>query len=356
MIGLPLALCACIVGLTAASPSPPPRLRTSVYARAYQISMDGAHSDAFGYLHAEYDLSRSGLHVGGSYQFANDKLLESYVAYDRPGLHIEIGDQFFASPWVDTHLIWGLKPTAFQGIDARYNANAWTVEVADMMRFESRDAQSFSRTTLLTDAASPSSGFAYGRVSYAPKDSALSLNAYVYRMSDLLNMYWFTTRADLSKHGWSPYLKTQAGIEHNSGASELGSLNSSIEGVLFGADPLRNLNVEAAFDVNHGAWLSPYSDSYSSDPLYTTPLLDGMIDRHRAGSSSYLDATYAMNDKHTSLLGFAGWYDGVRELDLVGIYRWKRSLLRVGHVQEIQPLKSSRHLFVQLEYSSTGKI
>jgi hypothetical protein len=357
MIGMPLVLCACAVALASASPTPtPPRLRTSLYARAYQITVDGASSDAFGYLHAEYDLSRMGLSAGGSYQFSNDKLLESYVAYDHDRLHVKAGDQFFASPWADTHLVWGLKPTAFQGIDAQYSISGWVFEVADMLRFQSRNARTFSRTTLLTNASNQTGGFTYGRMSFASPHSPLAFNAYGYRIGDLADMAWFTARADFSKNGWAPYLRAQMGVEHDVGSSKIGLLNSSIEGMLVGANPLRNLNVEAAFDVSRGAWLSPYGDSYASDPLYTTPLLDGMIDRHRAGSSSYLDATYQANDKHASVLGFAGWYDGIRELDAVAIYRWKHSLARVGYAEEIQPLKASRHLFLQLEYSSTGRL
>lgn len=353
---LPLVLGASLL-VSIASPDPtpsPPRLHTSVYARANQITMNGAGSNSFAFGHADYDVTTNGWNAGASYQLANDKLLEAYLSYKRAGLSVRAGDQFFHSPWADTHLVWGLKPTAFQGIDAKYEVHGWTIEAADMTRFESRSASSFTRTTLLTGVTMPSNGFTYGRLSWDSQGVPLSLNGYVYRMSDLELMTWFTARATLNPRGWSPYVRTQAGSMKNIGRSYLGPLRSSVQGALFGADPIRNLNVEAGFDVNHGAWMSPYTDGYTSDPLYTSPLLDGMVDRHAAGSSSILDATYASNDNRLKLLAFDAWYDGAREVDGVLFYRWNRIFLRSGLGQEFQRSATSRHLFVQLEYSSEG--
>jgi hypothetical protein len=248
-----------------------------------------------------------------------------------------------------------LKPTAFQGADAKYVAGDWTFEAADMTRFESRDAQSFTRTTLLTNATMPSNGFTYARVSYAPSNGPYSANAYLYRMSDLETMSWFAGKVTLNPRGWAPYIKTQGGMMNNLGASYLGTLHSAAGGALIGANPLRNFNLEGGFDVNRGAWMSPYTDGYTSDPLYADPLLDGMVDRHAAGRSSILDATYTSNDQRFSFLAFDAWYDGAREIDAVVFYRWNRVFLRSGLAQELQPSGSSRHLFLQLEYSSEGK-
>lgn len=352
------AIVAAAMMLSIATPDPtppPPRWRTSVYARANQITMDGAGNNSFAFAHVDYDVVPQHLNAGATYQISTSKLLEGYLAYGRRGFSVKVGDQFFHSPWADTHLIWGLKPTAFQGVDAKYVAGDWTFEAADMTRFESRDAQSFTRTTLLTNASAKSNGFVYARASYGPANRPYSANAYVYRMSDLDTLAWFTGKATLNSRGWAPYVAAQGGFENNLGASYLGAVHSAVGGAQIGAYVVRNLDVEAAFDVNRGAWLSPYTDGYTSDPWYTSPLLDGMVDRHAAGSSSILDATYTSNDKRFSVLAFDAWYDGVREIDTVVFYRWSKVFLRSGLAQELKPNGNSRHLFLQLEYSSEGK-
>jgi hypothetical protein len=52
-----------------------------------------------------------------------------------------------------------------------------------------------------------------------------------------------------------------------------------------------------AYKVAYGGLASPYSDSYASDPLYTTSITQGMVDRRSAGSAFKGAFTFTSNNK-----------------------------------------------------------
>jgi hypothetical protein len=80
--------------------------------------------------------------------------------------------------------------------------------------------------------------------------------------------------------------------------------------------------------IYYGGWASPYTDSYATDPLFTTSLTQGMIDRRSPGTSFKLQATFtSLNHRLVSYVSQA-WYDynnagyaqGTQETDFDALY------------------------------------
>jgi hypothetical protein len=49
--------------------------------------------------------------------------------------------------------------------------------------------------------------------------------------------------------------------------------------------------------VYYGGWASPYTDSYATDPLFTTSITQGAVDRRSFGWSGKVQGTYTTHDK-----------------------------------------------------------
>jgi len=72
-----------------------------------------------------------------------------------------------------------------------------------------------------------------------------------------------------------------------------------------GGTPNCILNPNGSATVYYGGWASPYTDSYATDPLFTTSISQGMADRRSPGASSKLQAT---------------WYGDNRQIRLIASY------------------------------------
>ncbi|HTV91215.1 MAG TPA: hypothetical protein VMG98_00715 [Verrucomicrobiae bacterium] len=397
-----------LVAAMSPSPSPPPRLHTWLYARVYDArylqasSLPGGNQpnetdeNAMAIFHAGYDLG-GGFSAGGTYAFSDPNALaglsdlnqipETYLAYKDAELSVKAGDQYFNSPWADTHFKLGLAPTAFQGVDAIYTRGAWTFEAAGITRFMSRTSSGFTRTNLLTGVADGvnTSGFTYGRLSYAPPNTGLSLNGYAYDVDDMVAFAWFSGFSTLSAHGWQPFIGAQGGVETNAGASYLGVVRSSIAGLIAGATPVRNITLSAALDeipwrradvtlprgascasagyflpigvgecgnnangtatVYYGGWASPYSDGYSTDPMYTGPLLEGPVDRRSPGNSQALIALYTSPNQRFTFTESYYWFDYSNPLATQATTEWDNVL-----AYYFGPLRAGRYRGLLFRY------
>ena len=61
--------------------------------------------------------------------------------------------------------------------------------------------------------------------------------------------------------------------------------------------------------IDYGGIASPYTDSYSTDPLFTTSMIQGIVDRRAAGSGVKIAATYTSPDKRLVLLVSRAFWD-----------------------------------------------
>jgi hypothetical protein len=202
-------------------------------------------------------------------------------------------------------------------------------------------------------------GFAYVKVGYADSPASFAANGYFYGVSDLVNIWWFDGKYTMGRSAWSPFVTLQGGTESNSGQSYLGKIDSQDIGVQIGANVSRNVLLTAGYDaipwrtdtidlprnvtcnsnyqittkdatlayflpvntaqcftnpngatqIYDGGWASPYTDSYSTDPFFTTSVTQGMADRRAPGSSWKVALTVTSNDKRWVFLATDASYD-----------------------------------------------
>ncbi|MEO6835987.1 MAG: hypothetical protein ABI231_08785 [Candidatus Tumulicola sp.] len=246
-------------------------------------------------------------------------------------------------------------------------------------------------------------GFLFGKAGYAPKGAAYSVTGYFYGISSLLNVWWLDGKETFDKVPWKPFVAIQGGVERNAGASYIGKIRSSAIGVQIGAEPYRGLALTASFDalpwqvdnvalprgvtcdngtfqisakgatlgyflpinagqcftrangttaVYYGGWASPYTAGYSSDPLFTTNISQGLADRHAPGTAWKVSATYTTANQKWVFNAGDAWFDYgnalvsaiTNEWDLDAQYhlsavttsRYKGLLLRYRYAQRSQ--------------------
>jgi len=81
-------------------------------------------------------------------------------------------------------------------------------------------------------------------------------------------------------------------------------------------------------NLYYGGLASPYTDSYATDPLFTTSLTQGMADRRSPGNAFKLQATFTSDDKRFVSYISQAWYDyatpaiyqGTKETDFDALY------------------------------------
>ena len=62
-------------------------------------------------------------------------------------------------------------------------------------------------------------------------------------------------------------------------------------------------------DIYYGGWLSPYTDSYATDPFFTTSMIQGQVDRRSPGNSAKIQATFTSDDKRFVTYITQAWYN-----------------------------------------------
>jgi hypothetical protein len=189
------------------------------------------------------------------------------------------------------------------------------------------------------------------RLALTFKPSArVTVSAETYRFHNIANLTYFESKYYvLKKNVNNPYFGVQFVDERQSGSAILGRVQNQTVGLQLGVTPVRNLlftvgadqapwnydvvsaasaaaatapyflaaggtNALVAGGVNgaavnavkvapgrykvaYGGIASPYSDSYASDPLYTTSISQGMVDRRSAGFALKGALTFTTTDK-----------------------------------------------------------
>jgi hypothetical protein len=203
--------------------------------------------------------------------------------------------------------------------------------------------------------AVPTDGFTFGRVGFA--SGPFGANGYFYDFADIAQAYWLEEKYVLPSRN-ATTLSLQMGDEQNTGRSVLGKIDSQVWGLQGSISPSSELNFQLGFDVIpdksttmtlptgvtcsskgqisakvpfeyflpsggtpqcqsigngttavfYGGWVSPYTDGYTADPLYSTTITTSMVDRSSPGESVQLQATgYAMQNR-IRLIARQGYY------------------------------------------------
>jgi hypothetical protein len=240
-------------------------------------------------------------------------------------------------------------------------------------------------------------GFTYGRLGYG--DGRLASNLHFYHFADIANLTWFDAKYTIVAQKTKPYLAVQAGREAETGSALLGKIDSTIVGLQLGAAVTRNINVSLGYNqipshtetialpagdscstkeqltvkkgttlpyflptnapqcinngngtatVQYGGIATPYTDSYATDPLFTTSLTQGMADRRNPGSGTKLAANWTSNNKQFVFAVSRAYYDygnafapqQTAETDADAMY----------YVNRVMPGKPYRGLLVRYRY------
>jgi len=236
------------------------------------------------------------------------------------------------------------------------------------------------------------SGVAFGRIGYAgPKSSPLTANLSYWSFNNISNLWWLDAKYPFAGKT-HPFVALQAGSESNQGTAIVGKISSGVFGLQAGLNLLQNVTLTAGFDtipvktdtltaaqmasggvtcgafntvsvakgqtasnINFPYWLpsggtgncsvnsngttniyygglaSPYTDSYATDPLFTTELTQGMVDRRSPGTSYKLQLTFTSDDRRFVSYINEAWFDynngayanGTVETDFDALYYFK---------------------------------
>jgi hypothetical protein len=202
-------------------------------------------------------------------------------------------------------------------------------------------------------------GFTMGKIGY-DNPSGLAINGYFYGMYDLANMWWGQGQYTWTQSRWAPFIALQGGAESNAGQSYIGKIDSQVFGAQIGANITRNLQLALGYDeipwhtdsvylpknvtcsnsnyqisakgatlayflptdapecftqpngltqIYYGGWASPYTDGYATDPLFTTSIDQGMVDRRAPGTSEKVGLTYTSTNKKWIFAATDAWYN-----------------------------------------------
>jgi hypothetical protein len=206
----------------------------------------------------------------------------------------------------------------------------------------------------------PTPGFQYARIGYAHPAGFLTSNLYDYHYSEISNLVWFDAKYTFVHQPTKPWVAVQGGTEHDVGGSVLGRIDSRIVGAQIGAAVTKNITVTMGYNfiprrtqtipipagsacnanfqvvtqpgvtvpfiiplnapecVNNGngtetiffgGVASPYTDSYAADPLFSTSITQGMVDRRAPGDGFKVTATYTSTNKRLILFVSRAYYN-----------------------------------------------
>ncbi len=287
--------------------------------------------------------------------FALSSLGEMYLQYKTKWISAQVGKESINTPWAnpsDSRIV----PVTFQGATLSINfAPGWTATAMRMARWKNRTSSAFDANSLLcnqsptpanfpgpackrSDAApgTPTSGFLLLGLSrtFSPY---LSASAYNYEFYDVANLthieakYTYAPRSPLK-----PFLAGQYIAESDTGRSIVGAIHNHTIGAQLGASFSKEIDAALSYNSSPivtyvsaspasiflpvggtqatgasvpgapsgtkflygGGIASPYTDSYATDPLYTTSITQGMADRRSAGTALKLAITAYTNNRH----------------------------------------------------------
>jgi len=203
-------------------------------------------------------------------------------------------------------------------------------------------------------------GFAMGHLGYAsPSGTGLSADAWYYGVYDIASESWLQAQYTAAIPG-KPWLALQGGWDQNNGKSYVGKIDSQVFGAQLGGNVTKNIQLSAGYDqipwktdsvflpkgvtcsnsnyqisakgatlayllplnaaqcftnpngttdIYYGGWGSPYTDNYDSDPLFTTSVTQGMVDRRAPGTSWKVGAQFTSTNTKWVFIATDAWYN-----------------------------------------------
>jgi hypothetical protein len=204
-----------------------------------------------------------------------------------------------------------------------------------------------------------SDGFTMGKIGY-DSPNGISVNGYFYGVYDIVSTWWGDGQYTFTQSPFKPFIALQGGAETNAGQSYIGKISSQLFGAQVGANITKNFLLTAGYDqipwhtdtiflpknvtcsnsnyqisakgatlayflpmnaaqcftnpngttnIYYGGWASPYTDAYATDPLFTTSIDQGMVDRRAPGTSWKVALAFTSTNKKWIFAATDAWYN-----------------------------------------------
>jgi len=222
---------------------------------------------------------------------------EAYVQYKAAEFLARGGNQRIDNPWInpsDGFMI----PNLYRGGVVTYSPiEGVQLEGDRILQFKNRTSVGFDRNNLFVlpydnpHFTGEDNGAAALGVTY--KGDSASAKGWYYRFYDFAQMGYVQGGYQVAMSGASPFADLQFMRETGQGAALLGAVDSKAYGAKLGvALPEKMGNIYFAYNkvptqfaagVSNGNLLSPYTQVYNTDPLYTTVMNYGLVSARGAG-------------------------------------------------------------------------
>ncbi|MHB1566972.1 MAG: OprD family outer membrane porin [Acidiferrobacter sp.] len=261
---------------------------------------------------------------------AIDTFGQAFLQYRRHRLLVRAGDQLINTPWInpsDSRLV----PATYQGLFASVQPLAGlTISALRITRYKSRTADGFSDTDLYNSTSTVNIG-GTGGLAGRTEPGAAAIGA-GYHIAGLTAAAWGYQFFDLAKmadaqgrylfggaYGFRPLIGAQYVRETGSGAQYLGPVNATVYGAIVGLQHGRDELTAGYNDLpahtgafGNGDVVSPYTTGYATDPLYTTSMIQGMVDRKTSGHAVKIAATaFFLHHRLRVIASFANYFNTV---------------------------------------------
>jgi len=247
---------------------------------------------------------------------------QAFLQYENNYFLTRIGNQLISTPWLneaDTRMI----PATYQGLYAKITPMTdFDLTAMRMIRFKSRIKGGFSKTNLYSPI---NLGTPVNALDNQTVMGTLALGAQ-YKQCDFKAQVWGYQFYNIAKLYYGdvsytmdigtlvkPIVGVQVGHEHNDGnpvfnTSSVAKKNSDVYGALLGAE-IADGSVTIGYNnipkhtgsFQNGDIVSPYTSGYTSDPLYTTAMIAGLIEKS-AGSAMKGTVQYNFFEKQLHFL------------------------------------------------------
>lgn len=252
-----------------------------------------------------------------------------YLQYQNPMWLLRGGDQLIKTPWLndaDSRMIPATYQAIYTTLTPLKNLEFTAFRV---FRFKSRTSNQFNHTNLYSpdNFGTPVkpvgnltvNGAIAGGVNY--KYQNLKTQAWYYRFYDFANLAYTDANYTFKNNtGLSPIAGIQLAKEWSDGrhfleSFGLGRTDAEVYGLLLGLE-IPNGQISIGYDnipksngaFHNGDFVSPYTSGYTSDPLYTTSMIAGLIEKS-AGHAYKLSGNYYLFDKQLKLGASYAEYD-----------------------------------------------
>ncbi len=253
-----------------------------------------------------------------------------YLQYHITPLLIRVGDQMINTPWMpsgDSRII----PATYQGIYAVWTPiTDWSFTGLRMFQFKGRPADEFSATNLYNpenvggspisklNGTTDNGAWGFG-ANYA--HGPINSETWYYQFLDFGNLIYDNTQYNFNfRPDIQPLIAAQVFKEYGDGDNILqqvstGKADAGGYGLLAGL-VFYNAKFTAGFNqifsdgdaFKNGDIVSPYTTGYADDPLYSTSMIAGLIEKS-SGEAYKLTASYAALQKDLLLsVSFAQYF------------------------------------------------